>query len=74
MTTPESKLKSRAMTPEESRRTARRVEAALHKHDSGQTLTEHEWMIVQYARHAGRCHVCGGESAGVGVALRQRVS
>lgn len=58
----ERKLKSKPMTPEEAKATARRVEAALGKHGRGEPLTEHEWTIVQYALGGG-CHACGASPA-----------
>lgn len=45
--------------PVDARETRRRVEEALRKRDHGESLTEREWTIVQYALGGG-CHACGG--------------
>jgi hypothetical protein len=40
----------------------RKTHTALEKRELGEELTEHEWMIVQYAL-GGACSACGGRSS-----------
>lgn len=57
--TQQHRLKSTLLPPEKAKEISASVESALRKYRAGASLTDHEWLLVQYELGGGRCHSCG---------------